>query len=86
MKQFIFIISIAFASSQSSLITKKYKDEIKQLSEQDIVKKAFDYIEELEPFTLKNNITITEIPAPPFNEEKRSNAFKWKSSCCWTYI
>ena len=31
MKQFIFIISIAFASSQSSLITKKYKDEIKQL-------------------------------------------------------
>ena len=76
MKQFIFIISIAFASSQSSLITKKYKDEIKQLSEQDIVKKAFDYIEELEPFTLKNNITITEIPAPPFNEEKRSNAFK----------
>ena len=44
MKQFIFIISIAFASSQSSLITKKYKDEIKQLSEQDIVKKAFDYI------------------------------------------
>ena len=76
MKQFIFIISIAFASSQSSLITKKYKDEIKQLSEQDIVKKAFDYIEELEPFTLKNNITITEIPAPPFNEEKRSKAFK----------
>ena len=71
MKQFIFIISIAFASSQSSLITKEYKDEIKQLSEQDIVKKAFDYIEELEPFTLKNNITITEIPAPPFNEEKR---------------
>ena len=47
MKQFIFIISIAFASSQSSLITKKYKDEIKQLSEQDIVKKAFDLFSSL---------------------------------------
>lgn len=36
---------------------------------------AFEYIESIEDETLKEHLFITEIPAPPFKEQARANAF-----------
>ena len=40
------------------------------------VLKAFEVISDLEPQTLTDHIFLTEIPAPPFNEEVRARAFQ----------
>lgn len=40
------------------------------------VKKAFDYIREIEPETIEEQIKITENPSPTFQEEKRGLYFK----------
>lgn len=40
------------------------------------VKQAFEYIGEIEPETIEEQIRITEIPAPTFAEEKRGAYFK----------
>ena len=40
------------------------------------VLEAFRYVEELKAETLRDHIYITEIPAPPFNEHERAEAFK----------
>jgi acetylornithine deacetylase/succinyl-diaminopimelate desuccinylase-like protein len=36
---------------------------------------AFRAVEELEPHTLQDHISLTEIPAPPFQEAERASAF-----------
>jgi tripeptide aminopeptidase len=61
--------------SQKVAIDKKYQDEIKALSEQAVIKSAFKTIMDLEPETQQNLITLTEIPAPPFKEQKRAAKF-----------
>lgn len=53
-----------------------YRDEIIALAKKPIIKKAFDFIEADDEQTIKNLITLTEIPAPPFKEEKRAIAFR----------
>lgn len=50
----------------------KYEQEIEELADQPAIKNAFKTIEELEPRTQKDLITLTEIPAPPFQEEVRA--------------
>ncbi|MGI8668714.1 MAG: M20/M25/M40 family metallo-hydrolase [Aridibacter sp.] len=40
------------------------------------VKKAFEYIKQIEPATIEEQIKITEIPAPTFEEQKRGLYFK----------
>lgn len=39
------------------------------------VQKALDFLKNDEELTLQQNITLTEIPAPPFHEEKKAKAF-----------
>jgi len=55
---------------------KKYRDEVVTLANKPIVKKTFAYIQSEDEQTIKNLIYLTEIPAPPFKEEKRAAAFK----------
>ncbi|HQS53360.1 MAG TPA: peptidase M20, partial [Daejeonella sp.] len=37
---------------------------------------AFEIIQQLEPTTMKELIELTEIPAPPFMEQKRAEKFR----------
>jgi tripeptide aminopeptidase len=57
-------------------VDKRYQNEMKSLSEKPVIKSAFKFIMDLEPETNKNLITLNEIPAPPFKEEKRAEKFK----------
>ena len=68
--------SIAFG--QSKLESKKNEYELKtiELAKNKLVKDAFAIIDQLEPTTRKEHIELTQIPAPPFKEEKRAQYFK----------
>ncbi len=56
-------------------IQERYRDEVRALAQDPRVQTAFQRIEELEPWTMDNLVTITEIPAPPFMEEERAEAY-----------
>jgi tripeptide aminopeptidase len=56
-------------------IQDQYMDEVEAVASDSRVQEAFQLIEELEPWTMDNLITITEIPAPPFMEDERAEAF-----------
>ncbi|WP_372906346.1 M20/M25/M40 family metallo-hydrolase [Rhodohalobacter sp.] len=75
MKLAIFILFIGlnadvFGQSDS------YKDEIEQLSKKELIKSAFQYIEQIDSKTTEDLIMLTEIPAPPFKEERRAEKYK----------
>ncbi|HTE23184.1 M20/M25/M40 family metallo-hydrolase [Flavitalea sp.] len=57
-------------------VDKRYQTEMKSLSEKAVIKSAFKIIMDLEPETHRNLITLNEIPAPPFKEEKRAEKFR----------
>lgn len=61
---------------QSITSSKQFTKEIQQISKLKSVQSAFSKIEELDSWTVENLITLTEIPAPPFTEMKRAEAFK----------
>jgi len=45
------------------------------LADHEIVQKAFQFIEDFDDETVKNQIHLNEIPAPPFGEEKRAERY-----------
>lgn len=49
-----------------------FKNEVYSLADRDIVQQAFRFIKEYDEQTVANQIQITEIPAPPFAEERRA--------------
>ena len=55
---------------------KKYKSEITALANKPVIQSAFKIITDLEPQTKKDHITLTEIAAPPFKEQKRAEKFR----------
>jgi tripeptide aminopeptidase len=63
-----FTLSAALARGQ----TPDYDREMRELASRPAIQKAFQIIVELEPQTEKDLIELTEIPAPPFKEEKRA--------------
>ena len=75
----LFLISFFFMNlsfcQDKIIIEKKYTKTIKRLVKNKKVKAAFEYIVSLEAKTLERHITITEIEAPPFKEEKRAKVF-----------
>jgi tripeptide aminopeptidase len=52
-----------------------YLREVEQLAANGRVARAFRVIEELEPQTHRDLVTLTEIPAPPFQEEARARRY-----------
>lgn len=63
-------------TNKAIVADKKYQTEITVLSKLPAIQNAFKIILDLEPQTLKDHITLTEIPAPPFKEQKRAERFK----------
>ncbi|MFQ5630258.1 MAG: M20/M25/M40 family metallo-hydrolase [bacterium] len=53
----------------------KYRLEIGALAQNAAIEQAFQEIERLEPQTHSDLILLTEIPSPPFKEEKRARKF-----------
>ena len=66
----IFLLGYASHSQDTIKEDVKYTREIKKLANKKEVKTAFQVILDLEPKTIKNQIELTEIEAPPFKEEK----------------
>ncbi|GAB3781139.1 M20/M25/M40 family metallo-hydrolase [Spirosoma horti] len=56
-------------------VDKRYIDEVKALSDQPAVKKAFQIFIDLEPQTKQDHLNLTETPAPPFKEGVRAKKY-----------
>lgn len=56
-------------------IDNAYLQEVIRVQNHPKVKRAFKSIEELDPETMEDQIHLTQIPAPPFGEEKRAERF-----------
>jgi tripeptide aminopeptidase len=69
----------AAAGTQESPADVEVRDEhlreVEDLAAHPDVRAAMDYLEEIEPRSLQDLITLTEIPAPPFMEEERALAY-----------
>lgn len=65
-------------SADTTLVTadKKFSIEMQSLASQPAMKVALKTIVDLDPETIQTLITLTEIPAPPFKEQKRGEKFK----------
>lgn len=74
---FLMGFGLLFAQGQSSpSIESKYLKSIAKLKKSKKVKRAFQEILALEDKTLERHIVLTEIPAPPFKEQKRAEAMQ----------
>ncbi len=81
MKKISSILIMAFYATSSFAqttpeVSKKITSEVKQVAKKMELAAAFKEIEELDNQTIKNLITLTEIPAPPFMEGERALVFK----------
>ena len=80
MKRFTTILFLTFLSinifAQKAEIDKAYTKEIKNLTLEKQLEKAFQVIDELEPQSQSDLVLLTEIEAPPFKETKRALKYK----------
>lgn len=70
------VIRISFAQAQKESAEEKYRTEISKISGNSAIKAAFAEIDRLNPQTIGELITLTEIPAPPFMESVRGIKYK----------
>ena len=80
---FLYLIYCTFATIRLSAqdnasidIRQEFRDEIINLSEKTVVKDAFRHIFEFNKKSLDDLVSLTEIPAPPFKEGVRAEAFR----------
>ena len=59
----------------TSLSAEKHDAEIREIAARPEIERAFESIMKLEPRTREDHIMLTEIPAPPFAEEKRAQKY-----------
>lgn len=71
----IFSINMMAQDLEKAVIEDKYLKEIEALAQQTKVKNAMGFIKANDNVTVQDNITLTEIPAPPFDEDDRAFAF-----------
>ena len=69
------VYNFSFSQSENLKVDDIYVKNIKEIANNNKVKKAFKYILDVEEKTNKNLIELTEIEAPPFKEEKRAKEF-----------
>ena len=67
--------SVANNAHENIPVSNKYKDEMLSIAQHVSVQTAFDVIQELEPKTHSDHLMLTEIPAPPFKEERRAKRY-----------
>jgi hypothetical protein len=83
---FFFATAMLFAQNEKNISAQApFKKEIEKLSKDDKIQKAFTIIQELEPSSIKELIELTEIPAPPFQEQKRAEHFKKMMEVCFEF-
>ncbi|MFD2098904.1 M20/M25/M40 family metallo-hydrolase [Flagellimonas iocasae] len=70
-----FLFSNLSSAQESPEIDKKYTKEIDKLAKAKKVQTAFSLITEQEDQTMKDLVTLTEVLAPPFGEDKRGKVF-----------
>ncbi len=73
----LFFFSMALQAQEEEIadLDPKYIQEIETLVRHPKVKNAMSFIKANDALTIQDNITLNEIPAPPFNEEDRALAF-----------
>ena len=71
----LLICNSSYSQTDNLVVDDVYAKSIKKLTRNKKVKKAFNYIIDIEEKTNKNLIELTEIEAPPFKEEKRAKEF-----------
>ena len=80
MKKLTAILFLTFLSinlfAQKAEVEKSYTKEIKNLTLEKQLEKAFQVIDELEPQSQSDLVLLTEIEAPPFKETKRALKYK----------
>ena len=71
----LLICNSSYSQTDNLVVDDVYAKSIKKLTRNKKIKKAFNYIIDIEEKTNKNLIELTEIEAPPFKEEKRAKEF-----------
>lgn len=71
----LLVFNISYSQDDNLIVDDIYSKSIKKISRNAKVKKAFNYIIDIEEKTIKNHIELTEIEAPPFKEERRAKEF-----------
>ncbi len=56
-------------------VEESYVNEVEELAESAKIKEAMEFIRNIDEETVQNQIAITEIPAPPFQEEVRAERY-----------
>lgn len=63
------------APEQEATLQDRYRQEMERLREDPAVQRALAVVVETDEQTVRDQTALTEIPAPPFNEEERGRAF-----------
>lgn len=63
------------AQENDRTASEEYIQEIRDITDKEPVKNAFNFIEEIDSRTTEDLIMLTEIPAPPFKEERRAQKY-----------
>src|SRR5688572_6436863 len=69
------LCALSGAGGTVSAQTADYQAQLRALMARPAVTRAFRVIEELEPRTMTDLITLTQVPAPPFKEEERAKVY-----------
>ena len=72
----IIVLKVNAQDEKAISAQSRYKAQIDKISSDKKVQMAFEIIKQLEPTTIKELIELTEIPAPPFMEQKRAERFR----------
>ncbi len=81
-KKIILGLTLAFITFQSALgqkdysISRQYEKEVRNTLSDEKLKEAFKVIDSIDPQTIEDQVLLTEIPAPPFQETRRAKKFK----------
>ncbi|NAY92648.1 M20/M25/M40 family metallo-hydrolase [Muricauda sp. JGD-17] len=70
-----YFLSFHASAQEAPSIEKQYSKEIERLTKNKKLRAAFAQIDEQEEQTMKDLVTLTEILAPPFKEDKRGEVF-----------
>lgn len=69
---FLLVFSLVIGNHVfAQTIQPKYQKEVQELAKKPAIKKAFDYIIEIDAVTIQDMVTLTEIPTPTFHEKEK---------------
>jgi acetylornithine deacetylase/succinyl-diaminopimelate desuccinylase-like protein len=75
MRSTIALLLVSLGYSTASAQQPRYVEELRAIAGTAAVTRAFAIVQELEPRTMSELITLTQIPAPPFKEEARARVY-----------